>query len=183
MNDRRAVAEVLKAGLDAADKRICRVVRRRGNLGNFARAGRLVEAEDVGEGAADIDADDKGVGPAPCLWSFPRDTAKFIGRNLIDITVRIDHDAIVVLGSGNTDIPGANVAADRLWIAFIGGAIATPAWRFDTNPLPFFKFDIVDLRHQRRAVLTIILLIGKPVQRTWATTYDALRRKFSALAE
>ena len=70
MNDRRAVAEVLKSGLDAADKRICRVVRRRGNIGNFARAGRLIEAEDVGEGAADIDADDKGVGPTHAYGAF-----------------------------------------------------------------------------------------------------------------
>ena len=59
MNDRGAVAEVLNARFDPGYETVRRILRRRWNFRNFAGPGCLIEKKHVGEGAADIDANDE----------------------------------------------------------------------------------------------------------------------------
>ena len=140
---------------EAVEKALRLVAAPRGHLRGRERARGGVEAEQVGERAADIDPDDHA--HASRLVVAPRRLRRHVAE--------------------------AHVARDARGIALRGIAEAAAAGRFQPHLLAAPDLHVGDLGDERRRLLAAVGLIDEPVERRGAAAIRAGRRILAALAE
>ena len=129
--------------VEAVEEALRLVAAARRHLGGAEAAGRRIEQEQVGEGAADIDADDDaalahGAG------------ARLRGGGGVERAVVAQHDLVVAARGLARDVAEPHVADDALGLARRRIAEAAAARRLQPHLLAAADLDVGDLRDQRR---------------------------------